>query len=53
MKHADKLPYRVSTFLQEQHAYTISVHNDMLEMVEDKKVTDFSGTKMGQHLLNC
>ena len=39
MEHADKLPYGVSTFLQEQHAYTISVYNDTLEIVEDKKVS--------------
>ena len=53
MEHFNKLPYGVSTFLQEQHAYTISVHYDTLEIVEDKKVTDFSRIKMGRHLLNC
>ena len=36
-----------------QYFHTISFHKDTLEMMSDKKVTDFPGTEMGRHLLTC
>ena len=36
-----------------EYFHTISIHKDTMEMVGDKKITDFPGTKMGRHLLNC
>ena len=33
--------------------HTISIHKDTVKMIGDKKITDFPGTKMERHLLNC
>jgi len=33
--------------------HTISIHKDTVEIMGDKKITDFPSTNMGRHLLNC
>ena len=36
-----------------RYFHIISVRKDTLEVVGDKKIMDFPGTKMGRHLLTC